>query len=282
MKVAVLGRGVVGGALVPALADAGYEIDVFATAASDGEAVPGGRADYSVKDIASFQPGQYTWVINAMPAGVVVEAPARGVLLDLSGSLGGRWWNDETPAPGEVVRLLSPAKTVALRVLQALGTDRVLSADLTALSPVSRLGKSGVERLAKETAKMLNGQGKDEGDIAFDLSVQTGSSDAIAELAGLMPYQLSWGEVVVPTFHGMALRVTALGNQNWGDDVVDRLTSVGFDVVDDLSLYAIQQTPETKQVTGIVTEGPRVSLTVGFDAITQMTQTVLELLDRPL
>ncbi|WP_420550869.1 hypothetical protein [Litorivicinus lipolyticus] len=282
MKVAILGRGVAGGALVAALSDAGYELDVFATAASDGEAVSAGRGEYSVKDIAAFQPGQYTWVINAMPAGVVVEAPANGVLLDLSGQAGTRWWNDETPAPGEVVRLLPPAQMVALRVLQALGTERILSADLTALSPVSRLGKSGVERLAKETAKMLNGQGKDEGDIAFDLSVQGGTADGIAELSGLMPYQLSWGDIVVPTFHGMALRVTALGNQNWGDDAAERLASVGFSVVDDLSLNTIQQASETKQVTGIVTQGPRVSLTVGFDAIAQLNQSVLELLDRPL
>lgn len=73
-----------------------------------------------------------------------------------------------------------------------------------------------------------------------------------------------------------------LGNQNWPDDLAEQMASVGFESADDISLHAIQQAPDTLQVSKIEINGPRLGLTLGFDPIAQLTQTTLELLDRPL
>ena len=278
MKIAVLGQGAVGGALIDALSAQGYEVSAFATESSDG----GERGDVAIKDIKQFQPGDYIWVINCLPKGVQVEAPANGVLLDWSGTYGSAWWNDETPAPGEVVRPLPPAQQIGLRALRAVGLNHVLSADLNAISPVSRLGAKGITRLASETAKMLNGQGKDEGDIAFDLSIQDSDASGLVEVSELMPYQIGWRETVVPTFHGMALNISVLGNKNWADDLVEQIESVGFSKSDDINLQAIQEATDSLHLAKVTTAGPRLGFSIGFDPIAQLTQTTLELIDRPL
>ena len=281
MRLAVLGQGVVGRALTDALIERGYELDVFTQKDSAGLPYVTGGTTLDVKDIAEYQPGQYTWVINAMPAGVVVEAPANGVLLDWSGSLG-QWWDDESPEPGSILRPIPPAQRMALAALRAVGLSHVLSADFTALWSVGRLGHKGVQRLAGETAKMLNGQGKDEGDIAFDLSVTTSSPEALVLSSELMPYQIGWGELVVPTFHGMAIRVSVLGSKNFGDETFDRLKSVGFEEASDISLMDIQASPDNRYVVGYQANGPRLSMTLGFDPVAQIVSTTLDLLDRPL
>lgn len=281
MQVAILGQGVLGRALTDAMVERGYQPALFTTKASSGVPYMAGDSTLDVKDVAEFQPGEYTWVINAMPAGVSVEAPANGVLLDWSGQMG-QWWGDESPVPGTVLRPLPPAQQMALAALRAIGLDSVLSADFMALWSVGKLGHQGVQRLAGETAKMLNGQGRDEGDIAFDLSVASSDPTPLIQQAELMPYQVGWGEMVVPTFHGMALRVSVLGNKNFSDETLERLTAVGFESAEDLSLQQIQQSPESRFVVGFDAQGPRVSMTLGFDPVAQATQTTLDLLDRPL
>ncbi len=281
MQVAILGQGLLGRALTDALVERGYQPAVFTTKASSGVPYMTGDTTLDLQDVAEFQPGQYTWVINAMPAGVAVEAPANGVLLDWSGQMG-QWWGDESPVPGTVLRPLPPAQQMALAALRALGLQSVLSADFTALWSVGKLGHGGVQRLAGETAKMLNGQGRDEGDIAFDLSVVQTDPAPLIQQAELMPYQIGWGEMIVPTFHGMALRVSVLGNTNFGEQTLERLTAVGFEVAQDVSLQQIQQAPESRFVVGYTAQGPRVSMTLAFDPVAQATQTTLDLLDRPL
>ena len=281
MRVAILGQGVLGRALTDALIERGYDVAVFTTQESSGVPYVSGTQTVDLKDIAEFQPGEYTWVINALPAGVTVEAPANGVLLDWSGSMG-QWWNDESPVPGSVLRPLPPSQQMALAAMRAIGLDSGLSADFTALWSVGRLGHKGVQRLAGETAKMLNGQGKDEGDIAFDVSVQNSDASGLIEQSELMPYQIGWSEMIIPTFHGMALNVSVLGNQNFNDQTLERLSAVGFETADDLSLMTIQQAPESRFVVNFQASGPRVSMTLGFDPVAQATQTTLDLLDRPL
>lgn len=281
MRVAILGQGVLGRALTDSLIERGYELSLFTTKDSAGVPYTHGTQSLDLNDVAQFQPGEFTWVINAMPAGVAVEAPANGVLLDWSGTLG-QWWNDESPVPGSVLRPLPPAQQMALATLRAIGLESVLSADFTALWSVSRLGHRGVQRLASETAKMLNGQGKDEGDIAFDISHQSADPAGLVQLSELMPYQIGWGEMVVPTFHGMALRASVLGNKNFDESTLDRLHAVGFESADDLSLLAIQADAEKRFVVGFDAKGPRLSLTLGFDPVAQATTTTLDLLDRPL
>ena len=88
--------------------------------------------------------------------------------------------------------------------------------------------------------------------------------------------------MIVPTFHGMALRVSVLGNTNFGEQTLERLTAVGFEVAQDVSLQQIQQAPESRFVVGYTAQGPRVSMTLAFDPVAQATQTTLDLLDRPL
>jgi len=281
MRVAILGSGLLGKALCDALLERGYELSLFSTEKSAAHPYVSGNTTLDITDIAQFQPGEFTWVINAMPAGVAVEAPANGVLLDWSGTLG-QWWQDESPVPGSILRPLPPAQQMALAALRAIGLDSVLSADFTALWSVGRLGQSGVQRLAGETAKMLNGQGKDEGDIAFDVSVQASDISGLIQQSELMPYQLGWSELVIPTFHGMALNVSILGNKNFGDETLERLQSVGFEAADDLSLMTIQQAPESRFVVKLDAQGPRLTMTLGFDPLAQVTQTTLDLLDRPL
>jgi len=82
--------------------------------------------------------------------------------------------------PGRVIGIPNSATIAAALALAPLHRSlQVLKANLVVLSPVSSAGRSGVEALAAETARLLNGREAEVGhfgqQIAFNLIPQVGA-----------------------------------------------------------------------------------------------------------
>lgn len=275
MSVAILGAGLLGAHLADHL-EADFAPDLFDKQARAEEVV----GTTNLQPIETFKPGDYTWVINCLPVGVNVEAPANGVLIDWSGSQGVSFLDGE-PEPGARLAPLPALQFEAMRVLQAVGLERVLSADFTALVSASFTGQAGTDTLASQTAKLLNGMGRDAGDWAFDLGLVDESPAALLGHAELMPYQIGWKAIRVPVFHGCALSFSILSNQSL-TDLEARFESLGIDRSETLNLQALIEDKATRQLSGLQSDGPRATGVVAFDPLAQMLERTRELLDRPL
>ena len=275
MSIAILGAGLLGSHLADHLAG-DFALELFDKKERAGEDVSG----TVLKSVEDFKPGDFTWVVNCMPSDVTVEAPANGVLLDWSGAQGELFLDGE-PEPGAKLSPLGPLQFEAMRVLQAAGLERVLSADFNALVSASFTGQEGTETLAGQTAKLLNGMGRDEGDWAFDLGLVDSSAKPLIALAELMPYQIGWQTIRVPVFHGCALSFSILANQSL-TDLEERFTALGIDRSENLNLQALIEAKDTRQLSGLSVEGPRAQGVIAFDPLAQMLERTRDLLDRPL
>ncbi len=133
----------------------------------------------------------------------------------------------------ETVQAAAPATVVASPMAGALAAALVLSPVLAAggglqhlnlvlLEPASAAGRGGVEELARQSARLLNGLGPEPrlfpGQLAFNLLPQVGELDAdghgsaelavardLAALLGLASLPGSVSVVQAPVFHGSSL-----------------------------------------------------------------------------
>lgn len=122
--------------------------------------------------------------------------------------------------PGRVIGIPNSATIAAALALAPLhNACQILKANLTLLSPVSSAGRPGVETLAKEAARLLNGLDVEKGhfdqQIAFNLIPQVGAlldsgytdTEAVVmyqlpQVLGDEDLELEVSAVQVPVFYG--------------------------------------------------------------------------------
>ena len=69
------------------------------------------------------------------------------------------------------MRLADPALVMAMRLMEVLGEFQVRALSLASVQPVSALGKGGIETLARQSARRLQGENLEEGEeiLAFNM-----------------------------------------------------------------------------------------------------------------
>ena len=251
IDIAVVGAtGLVGEALIEQLGEAPFAVgtvQAVASARSVGRRLDAGGRRLRVVDLADFDFSRSDLAVFAVPPEVAWEHLPRALaagcrVLDLSvlsaadpdvpllvaGSSADFDGARLVAAPSALTVLL----TTVLRPLQA--RTRVESVDVVALSPVSALGRAGVESLARETTDLLNARPREAGpfpqQIAFNLfpvgdapagceANDTGLAAELSRVLGDPAPAVTVTNVRVPVFLGIAaaLRV-ATGAPELGAD----------------------------------------------------------------
>lgn len=153
--------------------------------------------------------------------------------------------------PGRVIGIPNSATiTAALALAPLHQACEILKANLMLLSPVSSAGRSGVEALASETARLLNGRDPESGhfgqQIAFNLIPQVGTlldsgyTDIEAAVRSQLPrvlgdegLELEVSAVQVPVFYGDMVVIQAETRQPLNmeevQQLMDKAPGVRFD-----------------------------------------------------
>jgi len=143
--------------------------------------------------------------------------------------------------PGRIIGIPNSATIAAALALAPLHQScQILKANLTVLSPVSSAGRAGIEALASETARLLNGRDIETGhfgqQIAFNLIPQAGTlldsgyTDIEAAVLVELPQvlgdeglELEVSAVRVPVFYGDMVVVQAETRQALDPEAVQQL-----------------------------------------------------------
>ena len=251
VDIAVVGAtGLVGEVLLERLGDAPFavgRVHAVASARSAGERVDAGGRRVAVVDLEGFDFGESDIAVFAVPPAVAGAHLPRAIaagcrVLDLSGlsaadpavpllvaGPSADYFGESLVAAPSALTVLVAA---VVRPLQARAP--VASVEVLGLSPVSALGRAGVEALARETAGLLNARPREPGpfpqQIAFNVfptgDQRSGCEAADAQLEAELRRVLgdpalgvTVTNVRVPVFFGTAAAVrVATGARGLGAD----------------------------------------------------------------